>query len=170
MNIVVFGAGAIGSLFGGLLAKKNTVGFVGRAPHITSIQKKGLTITGNTHLSIKVPAAESIKDIPFTPDMILLTVKSYDTQNASKQIQSHIHEKTMVVSLQNGLDNIEKITRFIEKKHVLAGVTTHGAFVSNPGEIAHTGSGSTILGESITTTPHHRIHLQRSRNSNPHQR
>jgi 2-dehydropantoate 2-reductase len=53
----------------------------------------------------------------------------------------------MVVSLQNGLDNIEKITHIVVKDHIVAGVTTHGAIFSNPGVIRHTGKGKTILGE-----------------------
>jgi 2-dehydropantoate 2-reductase len=147
MNIVIVGAGAIGSLYGGLLAKKNKVVLVGRAPHITSIQKKGLTIKGKTHLNIKVPSIESIKDICCIPDLILLTTKSYDTEAASRQILPIITDQTIVLSLQNGLDNLEKIERFIEKSHILAGVSTHGSIISKPGEITHTGKGKTILGE-----------------------
>lgn len=147
MNIVVFGSGAIGSLFGALLAKQNKVALVGRAPHITCIQQKGLLINGKTRLMVSVPAAESIKDVPFSPDLILLTVKSYDTETASRQLSSLINNQTMVVSLQNGLNNIQKIEQYIEKEHILAGVTTHGALYVKPGTITHTGKGTTILGE-----------------------
>lgn len=147
MNIVVFGSGAIGSLFGALLAKQNKVVLVGRAPHIKYIQQKGLTINGKTHLTVNVPALESTKEVPLPADLILLTMKSYDTETASNQVRPLLHDQTMVVSLQNGLDNIEKIEQNIEKKHILAGVTTHGALFSAPGTIIHTGKGKTILGE-----------------------
>jgi 2-dehydropantoate 2-reductase len=147
MNIVVFGSGAIGSLFGALLAKQNKVVLVGRAPHIKYIQQKGLTINGKTHLTVNVPAVESTKEVPLSADLILLTMKSYDTETASKQVRPLLHDQTMVVSLQNGLDNIEKIEQNIEKKHILAGVTTHGALFLSPGTIIHTGKGKTILGE-----------------------
>jgi len=147
MNIVVFGSGAIGSLFGALLGKHNTVVLVGRVPHITSIQQKGLIINGKTRLKRTVPAVESTKEIPFLPDLILLTVKSYDTETASSQLLPLLHDQTMIVSLQNGLDNIQKIEKIIEKKHILAGVTTHGALFLKPGIITHTGKGKTILGE-----------------------
>jgi 2-dehydropantoate 2-reductase len=147
MNIVIFGAGAIGTLFGALLARKNKVILIGRAPHITGIQTKGLTIKGKTRLSIKVTAVESTKDIPCIADLILLTVKSYDTETASEQLLSCIGAHTLVLSIQNGLDNIEKIGHIIEKNHIIAGVTTHGAMVSQPGVILHTGKGKTILGE-----------------------
>jgi len=147
MNIVIMGAGAIGSLFGVLLAKKNTVVLVGRASHISRIQHQGLTITGKTRLRVSIPAVETIKEITLSPDLILLTVKSYDTEAACSQVCTILHDKTLVISLQNGLDNIEKMERNIEKKQILAGVTTHGTFFSEPGVIIHTGMGTTILGE-----------------------
>lgn len=147
MNIVVFGSGAIGSLFGALLAKQHKVALVGRAPHITYIQQKGLLINGKTRLIVSVPAVESIKDVSFSPDLILLTVKSYDTETASRQLSSLFNNQTVVVSLQNGLNNIQKIEQYIEKKHILAGVTTQGALFVKPGTITHTGKGTTILGE-----------------------
>ena len=147
MNIVIVGAGAIGSLYGALLAKKNTVVLVGRAPHITTIQQKGLTIKGKTRVHVTIPAVTSIGSVTITPDLILLTVKSFDTESASEQVRSIIHDNTMLVSLQNGLDNLEKIERFVDKNHILAGVTMQGAILSKPGQIAHTGTGNTILGE-----------------------
>jgi 2-dehydropantoate 2-reductase len=147
MNIVIFGAGAIGSLFGALLTKNNRVVLIGRSAHIKTIQRKGLTITGKTNCSVRLIAVESIKEIPFAIDLILLTVKSYDTQTACHQIQSYLNDETMVLSLQNGLDNIETIERYIQRKHILAGTTTQGAFFPKPGKIIHTGVGVTNLGE-----------------------
>jgi len=147
MNIVIVGAGAIGSLFGALLAKKNSVVLVGRAPHITAIQHSGLNITGKTHLHVKLPAVESIKDASISANLVILTVKSYDTETAVKQIVPLMQDETMIMSLQNGLDNIEKMEHRFDKDKILAGVTTHGAIFSNSGVIRHTGIGKTILGE-----------------------
>jgi len=147
MNIVVIGAGAIGSLFGALLSKKNTVVLVGRTPHINAIQHRGLNITGKNQLHVTLTAFDSTKNVTTTPDLILLTVKSYDTATAIKHTVPLLGSETVVLSLQNGLDNIENIEQVIEKNRILAGVTTHGAIFSNPGEIVHTGKGTTILGE-----------------------
>jgi len=155
MKIVIVGAGAIGSLFGALLAKNNTVVLVGRAPHITAIQHNGLNINGKTHLHVKLPAVKSVKDAPISPSLILLTVKSYDTETAIKQTLPLIRDETVVVSLQNGLDNIKKIEHFVDKDCIFAGVTTHGAIFSNPGVIRHTGKGKTILGELDGTRSKH---------------
>ncbi len=147
MNIVVLGAGAIGSLFGGLLSQKNTVVLVGRTPHITAIKNLGLTITGKTLLTVHVSAEDSIDNVNIQPDVILITVKSYDTEKAIQEAASLITKKTIVISLQNGLDNIEKIKKTVDTKNILGGVTTHGAVLVKPGLIRHTGVGQTILGE-----------------------
>ncbi len=147
MNIVIVGAGAIGSLIGALLAKKNTVVLVGRKPHITAIQHNGLNITGKTHLHVKPSAVESIKEVSISANLVILTVKSYDTETAIKQIVPLIQDETVVMSLQNGLDNIEKIEHRFDKDKILAGVTTHGAIFLKSGIIRHTGRGKTILGE-----------------------
>jgi 2-dehydropantoate 2-reductase len=147
MNIVIIGAGAIGSLFGGLLSKNNTVVLVGRTSHTKAIQHDGLHITGKNHLHVKLSAVDSIKDMTIAPDLVLLTVKSYDTETAIRESLPLISKETIVLSLQNGLDNIEKVERVIQKNQILAGVTTHGALFSKPGVINHTGIGKTILGE-----------------------
>jgi len=146
MNIVIFGAGAIGSLFGAMLSKKNNVILVGRKNHVKIINQKGLKIYGKTNLKVKIKAVESAEKVSFTPDILILTVKSYDTENAIKQALDIIDNKTVVLSLQNGLDNIDVLKKYLDREKVLAGVTTHGAFFKKPGVIQHTGFGDTIIG------------------------
>ena len=147
MNIVIFGAGAIGSLFGTLLSKNNNVLLIGRKSHVSVIKKSGLVIEGKTQLNVKINAETSVDDVTFFPDLLILTVKSYDTESAMLQAGKTINEDTIVLSLQNGLDNIDKIKKHLNSEKIIAGVTTHGAFFSNPGIIKHTGKGTTILGE-----------------------
>jgi 2-dehydropantoate 2-reductase len=147
MNIVILGAGAIGSLFGALLSKKNSVVLVGRISHMKSIRKKGLDIKGKTQINVKMPSEDSINKVTFLPDILILTVKSYDTDSAISQAKSIIHDDTAVLSLQNGLDNIDKIEKIVDRRQIIAGVTTNGAFFSEPGVVKHTGKGQTILGE-----------------------
>jgi len=147
MNILIFGAGAIGSLFGALLSKRNNVLLIGRKSHINVIKKNGLEIKGLTNFNFKINAVSSVDNVPFTPDLLILTVKSFDTKTAIKQAKEILNKDTTVLSLQNGLDNIEKISEIVESKKIIAGTTTHGAFFSKPGIIKHTGTGETILGE-----------------------
>ena len=82
MNIVIMGAGAVGSLFGALLSKNNNVTLIGRKNHIESINKSGLLIEGKTKLNVKINAEISVDNIKDTPDLLILTVKSYDTESA----------------------------------------------------------------------------------------
>ena len=147
MNIVIMGAGAIGSFFGALLSNNNNVILIGKKPHISAIKKSVLIIEGKTNLKLKISAECSVDRITFKPDLIFLTVKSYDTEIAISQLLDIINENTIVISMQNGLDNIDKIKEYINEEKIIAGVTTHGAFFSKPGIIKHTGIGITILGE-----------------------
>jgi len=147
MNIVIVGAGAIGSLFGAFLSKENDVLLIGRKPHVSEIKKSGLFISGKTKLKVKINAEESIDTVTFSPDLLILTVKSYDTESAIKQAKKIIGKDTVVLSIQNGVDNIDKLKRHIDSDRIIAGVTTHGALFSKPGVIIHTGKGSMVLGE-----------------------
>jgi len=146
MNIIIFGAGAIGSLFGGLLSKNNNVVLVGRKDHVNFINRKGLKIVGLTKHTARVKAVENLKKIPFNPDIVILSVKAYDTEKAAKTIKKIIDKNTIVISLQNGLDNVEKMQKFIGKEQILVCITTHGSVFSKPGLINHTGIGKTIVG------------------------
>jgi len=147
MNILIIGAGAIGSLFGGLISKKNNVLLVGRKLHIQTIKKNGLKIIGKTKLNAKMSVEDSIGKITFSPDLLILTVKSYDTEIAINEAKKIVSSNTVVLSLQNGLDNVDKIGKIIDKKKIIAGVTTHGVIFSKSGVVKHTGKGETILGE-----------------------
>jgi 2-dehydropantoate 2-reductase len=146
MNIVTFGAGAIGSLFGGLLSKNNNVALVGRKDHVGAINKKNLKIRGLTKLNSKILAVENVRNIPFSPDIVIISVKSYDTTKATESINNIVRKDTIVISLQNGLDNAEKIQNYIDRKQILVCITTHGAVFSKPGIINHTGIGKTTIG------------------------
>jgi len=145
MNIVVMGAGAIGSLFGALLFKKNNVTLIGRTPHVKAIRKTGLIIENETKL--KINAEDSADKINIYPDLLILTVKSFDTSKAMHQVIQIIDDHTIILSLQNGLDNIDKIESVVDGKQIIVGVTNQGAFFSRPGSVRHTGKGKTYIGE-----------------------
>ncbi len=147
MNVVVFGAGAIGSLFGGILSKKNNVVLIGRKNHVHAIKENGLIIKGETKIHATIQVTDCIENIGFTPDLLILTVKSYDTREAMTAAIKAIDRHTMVLTLQNGLGNIETIAEFVSRKQIIAAITTHGSIFEQPGIIRHTGIGSTKLGE-----------------------
>lgn len=146
MDIAIIGAGAIGSLFGALLSKNNNIELVGRKAHVWMINKNGLNIHGKTKLKIKINAFENVNKISFMPDLLIISVKSYDTKKTIQDAKPLIGDKTLVMSLQNGLDNIDIIKKFVEPKKILICITTHGAYFSKPGFIIHTGIGKTTIG------------------------
>jgi 2-dehydropantoate 2-reductase len=147
MNIVVLGAGAIGSFFGGLLSKKHNVILVGKKDHVHKINNKGLQIKGKTRLQKKIPSVETIQELSSSPDLVLLTVKSFDTLQAISEAKPIISSETKILSFQNGLDNIDQINKVVKKHQIIAGITTHGVQYIEPGLIYHKGSGSTVIGE-----------------------
>ncbi|MBS3777962.1 MAG: ketopantoate reductase family protein [Candidatus Thermoplasmatota archaeon] len=147
MNIVVLGAGAIGSFFGGLLSKHNQVLLVGRTDHVNKINRQGLLIKGKTQLKRELKAVNSVSQVSSSPDLLILTVKSFDTLHAITQAKKIIGPDTLVLSFQNGLDNLNQIRKIVDKNLILVGIITHGVQFLQPGIIYHKGKGKTIIGE-----------------------
>ncbi len=113
MNILVFGAGGIGSVLGGFLARMgHDVSLVGRDWHLDAVRKQGLVITGIWG-DYRIKAFQCYRSVSELPkkdfDLVLLTVKSYDTAKAMDEVLPFLGEKTTLISFQNGLGNIEII-------------------------------------------------------------
>ena len=150
MKIAVLGAGAMGSLYGGLLAEAgNEVWLIDVfKEHVDAINKDGLWIEG-------LSGNRAIKNIKATADskevgnvqLVLVFVKSTITDVAISQNKALIGKDTIILTLQNGLGNIEKIQRVIEYANIIAGTTAHGSTLMGPGKIKHAGKGKTIIGE-----------------------
>ena len=140
------GAGAIGSLFGGYLAKAgNDVILVGRDQHVKAIKKNGLIIRDGVEYVVKVKAVTSLDQVGASLDLILLTVKAYDTRQAVLEIHELIGDKTTLLCLQNGLGTDEIASAIL--KNTLRGVTSNGSLFLKNGFISHTGRGDTIIGK-----------------------
>jgi 2-dehydropantoate 2-reductase len=133
----------MGSFVGGMLSKKNDVVLIGKEEHMEAIREKGLTITGRTTSVVQIRAKEKL-DGDEEPDWVLVTTKSYDTEEAMNAL-SLFHESAVFLSLQNGLGNEEVISQYASK--VVGGVTSHGITMEAPGRIIHAGVGSTIIGD-----------------------
>lgn len=144
MRVVVFGAGALGSFFGGMLSKKHDVLLVGRKEHIDSINGNGLRIEGKTDF-VAFPEASTSMEEGDDADLVILTVKAYDTEKAVEEIERKC--PAPVLSLQNGLGNEETIGIIAGASRVVGGVTTHGVRYVSPGRVEHTGVGETVIGE-----------------------
>ena len=144
MRILVFGAGSIGSLIGGLLSRKYDVTLLGRKKHMDEMKKNGLKITGKTNNVFYPKTATKISG---KYDLIILTVKAYDTEESMEILKPIIDSNTVILSLQNGLGNEEIIVNSRGNKGVLRGITNHGVIFVKPGEIHHSGMGETVIGE-----------------------
>ena len=147
MRIVILGAGAIGSLFGGFLAGKHDVTLVCRQDHALAIQKEGLKITGLSDFHVRPKAVTSVEGLE-PPEILFLTVKAYDTEKALEDARAIMSPETILVSLQNGLGNLEIISKKMPDARFVVGITSQGAILRAPGNVEHTGQSYTIVGGS----------------------
>ena len=140
MEICVFGAGSLGSLVGGLLARAHEVTLVGREPHVSTIEAEGLAITGELSERVE-PSART--EPPAGADLAVVTVKSFDTAAAVEALADC--ELDSALSLQNGMGNERRLAAGLDCP-VLAGTCTYGAVLTDPGAVECTGIGEVVLG------------------------
>ena len=149
MKTVMMGAGAMGSLFGGLLTRSGEeVWLVGnRKDQIDTLRSAGLTFEEEGGLQIiPVNATLDVTSVG-KADLVIFFVKTYDTEVAVSDALALEKEDTIFLTLQNGLGNEEVICQKIDRKKVMLGVTGHGATLMGPGHIRHAGWGKTFIGE-----------------------
>ncbi len=142
MRVAVVGTGGLGGYFGGRLAQaKVNVQFLARGRHLEAIRAGGLrvaSVLGDFELT---PAEAPATDDPATigpVDVILFTVKSDDTDEAAAMIAPLIGPETAVISLQNGIDNEERIATRLGADHVAGGVAYIFAGIVQAGVVRHT--------------------------------
>jgi 2-dehydropantoate 2-reductase len=149
MKITIVGPGAIGSLFGLFLIKaKEEVHFLDHNPkRVQKLRRDGIKIegvSGNHHVNIDITDNPSQIGIS---DLVIICVKSYDTEAAIKKAKPLIGDKTMVMTLQNGVGNVQILEDEIGEDKVIGGVTNQGANVKGWGHIVHAGRADTIIGK-----------------------
>jgi 2-dehydropantoate 2-reductase len=145
-RVAVVGAGAVGCYFGGMLARAGApVTLIGRAPHVEAINRDGLLID-SIHFKghVRVSAATELGAVR-DAHLVLFSVKTVDTEGTAKLLTPYLASDTIVVSLQNGVDNAERI-------HSAAGIRAIPAVVyiaaamTGLGQVMHTGRGDLIVG------------------------
>jgi 2-dehydropantoate 2-reductase len=138
MNIVVIGAGGVGGYFGGKLANAGfNVTFIARGSHLKAIKNKGLqvkSILGD--FTVFPNAKENVSDIK-NPDVVILGVKSWQVLEVAKQLKPIINNETMVLPLQNGADNADKLISVLPRQNVLAGFCKIVSKIESAGVINH---------------------------------
>ncbi len=137
MKIMIMGSGGVGSYYGGLLAKQgNSVTFIARGAHLQTLRTNGLQVKSvhGDFAIIPAQATDSPAEVSAV-DLILFCVKTYDTDDAAKAIQPAVSPQTAVISLQNGVDAVERIGKIVGVEHVLGGVTQISSAIEAPGVV-----------------------------------
>ncbi|MGD2127057.1 MAG: 2-dehydropantoate 2-reductase [Desulfobacteraceae bacterium] len=147
MQILVVGAGAMGCLFAARLRKAGfqVTLFEKNRERAEKIDDQGISVQGLTgEYVVKVPVCSG--ELSFQPDLVLICVKSNDTKEASQTIKPWLNPNTRILTLQNGIGNLEILQQAFGRERVLGGVTAEGATVLGPGNIRHAGQGETVIG------------------------
>ncbi len=148
MRIAVMGCGAVGGYFGAKLAVAgHDVAFIARGKHLAELQAHGLQLQSpDGSLTVRQAQFTEAPDRVGDADLILFCVKSYDSESAGRAIAPMVSNHTQILSLQNGIDNPDKLARLYGPLHVLAGVVYLGAQLSAPGVVTHSSGGRIIFG------------------------
>jgi len=142
MKILIMGAGSIGSVTGGFLAEAgHNVTLVGRATHMAAIDRDGLRIDGiwGDHHVTNLQTATSCDELSGeTFELVILSVKAYDTGQAIEEAAPLVAPDGLVVSFQNGLGNVETIAAAVGAERSLGGMVIFGGRIEQPGRVTVT--------------------------------
>lgn len=147
-QVMVVGAGSVGGFFGAHLARKNpTVSFLLRPRTLKAVRDHGLMIrSASGNFTVRPMAASDPKDLP-TPDLIILAVKAYDVDEVLAQIVPVTTDRTVLLTLQNGVDTEDRILARLDRDCVVGGVAFLYSKIAEPGVIEHYKRGSVAVGE-----------------------
>jgi 2-dehydropantoate 2-reductase len=135
MRIAIVGAGAIGSVIGGLLSKAGEdITLIGRKSHVDAINQNGLFLEGGPgRMVIQVKAAENLD---FKPDLTLLTVKAQDVESSVKKAQPFL-SVAQVVTMQNGVQSDDQVAGLLGKENILSSVVVFNGQFLEPGKASY---------------------------------
>ncbi len=151
MKIAVMGAGAVGCYFGGLLARAgHDVVLVARPAHAEAMQREGLLLdTQSFRERVRVQASTQ-PDAVQGAECVLFCVKSSDTESAGLAMAPHLAKGATVLSLQNGVDNAERLAAVLQRP-VLPAVVYVATAMAGPGHVRHFGRGELVIAPSPTS-------------------
>lgn len=157
MKIAVLGTGGVGGYLGSRLAAGGAdVHLIARGSHLEALERDGLTILGPGGAeTFRLPATDDPSQVG-PVDLVLFTVKSYDTETAASRLAPLIGDDTAVLSLQNGIDNEERIAAVVGPEHVLGGAAYILAALESPGVI-RSGAARIVVGELTPGPPSDRV-------------
>ncbi len=150
MKIAIVGPGAMGSLLAAFLTKaKEEVYLIDHSPERARKTKQdGIKVEGiSGEFTAKVNVSAEPKDVGAC-NLVIICVKSYDTEEAIKAVKDLIGENTQVLTLQNGIGNVQTLNDIVGEDKVIGGITSHGVTYLGPGHVKHAGKGETIIGKA----------------------
>jgi len=146
MKTAVMGAGAVGCYYGGMLARAgHAVTLIGRPQHVEAVRREGLfleTQSFKEHVPMEASTAASGAR---NAELVLFCVKSTDTESAAKALAPHLERDALVLSLQNGVDNIERLRAVLQQEMAPAAVYV-ATEMAGPGHVRHHGRGELVIG------------------------
>jgi len=155
-DIVIYGAGSIGSTVGGWLTPKyNDVYLMARGEHAKVMKERGLTLleTGKIPEAVNVQLINNLSEAPHL-GVLILAVKNYDLEQATQDIFSKLGNKPTIVALQNGVENQRVLPKYFS--NVIYGVVGYSAMVTKPGTVEYQSRGPVYLG-TIDNKPQYSI-------------
>ncbi|MFA5147016.1 MAG: 2-dehydropantoate 2-reductase [Candidatus Omnitrophota bacterium] len=149
MKIAIVGPGALGCLVAGFIKHrtKEDVWLIDYSrERAKRISDGGIRIEGAAGSpAVKLNATADPKDVG-PCDLVIISVKSYSTEEACKGIKELVSDSTHVLSLQNGIGNVQILNDQFGPERVIAGITNHGATLLDVGNVRHAGKGETVIG------------------------
>ena len=147
-QIMVVGAGSVGGFFGAHLAKNNpNVSFLLRPRTLEAVKRHGLTIkSAKGNFTVHPPATSDPRELA-PPDLIILAVKAYDLDEVMAQLEPVLTERTVILTLQNGIDTEDRIIARVQRDCVVGGVAFIYSKIVAPGVIEHYKRGGVAIGE-----------------------
>jgi 2-dehydropantoate 2-reductase len=149
MKIAVMGTGGVGGYFGGLLARAgHDVTFIARGAHLAAIQEKGLTVesTNDGTFTVKARALEDTNQAG-EQELVLFAVKMYHNAGAIEAVRPMLGPNTVVLTLQNGIDNGDQLVQAFGESRVMIGSVYLEGRIKEPGVVTQGGPGAGDFGE-----------------------
>ncbi len=145
-KVAVMGAGAVGSFYGAMLARAgHAVTLVGRPAHVQAIRRDGLLLEMAGKVETVALDADTDVSAVQGAELVLCCVKSGDTEDVARAMASHLDEHTLLMSLQNGVDNAEVLAHHVRCRVVPTAVYVAVA-LAGPGRVTHFGRGDLAIG------------------------
>ncbi|KRC16043.1 ketopantoate reductase family protein [Acidovorax sp. Root219] len=150
LRIAVMGAGAVGCYYGALLSRAgHPVTLIGREAHVQAVQQRGLRLQ-TAVLDVQVPMRASTEASAVQgADVVLFCVKSSDSEDAARQIRPFLAPGALVLTLQNGADNDERVRAVLDASTPVAAAVVYVATaMAGPGHVQHHGRGELVIAPS----------------------